>query len=439
MNESSKKEFFHYVVMNVVGMIGLSCYILADTFFVSKGTGIYGLTALNLAIPVYSFVHGTGLMLGIGGATKYSVFRGQRDDKQANWVFTQVMYIALFFVVVYVVLGAFCSSTIASLLGADSEVLEMTRKYLQLILFFSPAFMINDILISFVRNDGNPKLSMIAMLTGSLANIVLDYVFIFPMNMGIGGAALATGIAPVISLGILSLHRIQRRNQFHLVRVSVKGKMMMSLIALGIPSFVGELAAGIVMIVFNGIILGLRGNVGVAAYGVIANISLVAMSIFTGIAQGMQPLTSRAYGRNDQKSMKQYYHYGMITAVVIAIMTYVLLVLLSNPIVMAFNSEGSRQLQRIAKEGLEIYFLALPFMGINIVSAMYFTSVERALAGQTVSLARGLFVIIPVAFLLSFSIGINGVWLSLPVTEGIVCGLVGALALLRKQKCRINI
>ena len=202
------KHFCQYVALNICGMIGLSCYILADTLFISKGLGANGLTALNLAIPIYSFVHGSGLMLGMGGATKYSIYLGQGEAKNANRIYSNTIYAMAMFAVIFMSMGILFSGKLALLLGADQEIFVMTKTYIQVILLFSPAFIANDSLLCFVRNDGNPKLSMAAMLTGSLSNIVLDYVFIFPLNMGIFGAVLATGFAPVISLGVLSGHWI---------------------------------------------------------------------------------------------------------------------------------------------------------------------------------------------------------------------------------------
>ena len=190
------EEFVQYVVFNICGMIGLSCYILADTFFVSRGLGANGLTALNLAIPIYSFVHGIGLMLGMGGATKYAIYMGQRKSKNANRIYSNTIYAMVMFAVIFVAIGIFFSENLALMLGADKEVFDMTKTYLQIILLFSPVFIANDSLICFIRNDGNPKLSMTAMLVGSLSNIVLDYVFIFPLHMRIFAAVLATEFTP---------------------------------------------------------------------------------------------------------------------------------------------------------------------------------------------------------------------------------------------------
>ena len=420
------KKFFKYTTLNIFGMIGLSCYILADTFFISKGLGANGLTALNLAIPIYSFVHGSGLMLGMGGATKYSIFRGQKNYKSANKVFSNTLYLAALLAVIYIFMGIFLSRKFTLLLGADSEVFDMTKIYLQVILLFAPAFMMNDILLCFVRNDGNPRLSMTAMTIGSLSNIVLDYIFIFPLKLGILGAVLATGFAPIISIGIMSRHFITKQNNFHLEKTKISYDLIVNIISLGVSSLIIEVASGIVIIIFNIVIFKLQGNIGVAAYGVVANLSIVVISIYTGIAQGIQPIISKAYGNGDKNSIVQILKYAVITMFLISICIYLVFLFASNPIVKIFNNEENIQLQQIAVMGLKLYFTAIPFTGFNIIISMYFTSTEKALPAQAVSLLRGFFIIIPMTFLLSFLAGMIGVWLTYPITESIVT-LIGII------------
>ena len=242
-------EFMQYTALNVLGMIGLSCYILADTFFVSKGLGADGLAALNLAIPVYSFIHGTGLMLGIGGATKYSILKGQKMSCDTNTVFTNTVYTGILAAFIFMAAGLFLSGDITSLLGADRAVFSMTKTYLRVIMLFAPAFILNDICICFVRNDGNPRLSMFAMLTGSLSNIILDYLFIFPLDMGIFGAVLATGMAPVISMLVLSMHWLKGKNRFHLQKTGMSAEMIFSILPLGFTMML--LSCGIYLGIFR--------------------------------------------------------------------------------------------------------------------------------------------------------------------------------------------
>lgn len=414
------KEFSQYVALNIFGMLGLSCYILADTFFVANGLGANGLTALNLAIPIYSFVHGTGLMLGMGGATKYSIFRGQKEHQNADKTFTNVICLTIIFAVLFVLMGIFLSENLTSILRADCEVFDMTKTYLQVILLFAPFFMTNDVLLCFVRNDNNPSLSMAAMMIGSLSNIILDYIFIFPLQMGILGAVLATGFAPIISMCILSKHWFTKQNNFHLIKSRLSLELTIKTILLGIPSLITEVASGIVMIVFNYIILRLQGNIGVAAYGIIANLSLVVTSIYTGIAQGTQPITSRAYGYGERIKIKKILKYALVTMLIISSCIYLSFLLAANPIVKIFNGEQNAELQQIAVTGLKIYFTAIPFVGFNIILSMHFTSTEKAFPAQLISLSRGFFIVIPIAFFLSYILGMTGVWLTYPITEFIV-------------------
>lgn len=430
-----RNEFFHYVALNVCGMIGLSCYILADTFFVSKGLGANGLAALNLAIPVYSFVHGSGLMCGIGGATKYSIYRGQKEYENADKAFSNSIIVMLVLAALFVLAGIVLPEELTALSGADDEVFDMTKTYLRVILLFAPAFMANDCLLCFVRNDGDPGLSMTAMLAGSLSNIVLDYLLIFPMNMGIFGAVLATGLAPLISLIILSKHWLTKQNQFHLKRVRPSFRLAGRIMLLGSPSLIAEAASGIVMIIFNTVFLRLQGNIGVAAYGVIANLSLVVTSIYTGIAQGTQPILSRAYGQGDHQSRKRLLKYAIKTALGVSCLIYLVFLLAADPIVDAFNSEQNMQMQQIAVTGLKCYFTAIPFVGFNLIISAYFTSNENALPAEILSLARGFAVIIPMVFLLSFLFNMAGVWFSYPATE-CLAALAGVIFYRRAERGR---
>lgn len=419
------REFLKYSSLNVLGMIALSCYILADTFFVSKSLGADGLAALNLAIPVYSFINGSGLMIGMGGGIKYSIAKSQGAAQRADQTFTNSAVLTAVIAACFFLTGLLASGPLALLLGADGTVYEMTRTYLQVILLFAPMFMTNNLLLCFIRNDGAPQLSMAAMITGSLSNVVLDYVFMFPFGMGIFGAVLATGMAPVISILVLSPYLFRRKNQFHLRKCRISGKLALGIFSSGLPSLITEVSSGIVMIVFNTIILGIAGNIGVAAYGVIANLSLVVMSIYTGISQGIQPLLSSGYGTGNRKKTQSVLRYALVSAVLISVVVYVCVFFGADPIAAVFNSEQNATLQSIAVTGLKIYFTACVFAGFNIILSVYFTSTENALPAHIISILRGFVVIIPMAFLLSAAAELTGVWAAFPATE-LTVSLIGA-------------
>lgn len=181
-----------------------------------------------------------------------------------------------------------------------------------------------------------------------------------------------------------------------------------------------QVSSGLVMIVFNIIILDLKGNTGIAAYGIIANLSLVVTAVYSGLAQGMQPLGSHFYGMGNKPQTRMVLRYAMVTMLVLSGMIYGLIGLFTQPIIGIFNSENNRQLQEIAAMGLRLYFVSSPFIGYNTVLAMSFTSVERAMPAHVLSLLRGFILIIPAAFGFSVLWGMTGVWMVYPLVEAVV-------------------
>lgn len=428
------KDFLKYVSLNVLGQMAYSCYTLADTFFISASLGANGLAALNLAFPMFCLINGTGLMIGMGGGTRYSILKSRGENANANHIFTNAVYIVIFFAALYVCLGLLLSETIVKILGADATVFSMTNTYLKVMLLFAPAFLTNNLLQCFVRNDGNPSLSMAAMITGSFSNIVLDYIFIFPLGMGILGAILATGMAPIISILVLSPYLIRRKNKFHFVKSLPRIKRALEIASSGVPPLVTEITSGIVMFLFNFIILGLAGNIGVAAFSVITVISLVVVAMYTGLSQGIQPIISLNHGAGNTANVKAILKYAMITALLMSAVIYGIIFFDASHLASIFNSENNETLQNFAVEGMRLYFLACPFIGFNIVMAIYFTSTERPRPAQVISLLRGFFILVPMAFLLSALLEMTGVWCAYPMTECVVALIGIVLYILEKRK-----
>lgn len=414
---SLKSDFTKYVSLNVAGMVGMSCYILADTFFVAKAMGAAGLAALNFSIAVFSLMQGFGLMLGMGGATDFSIHKQERDNDDDHSFFVHALVLGGAVSLLFLLIAAFFTAPLGRLLGADEITLPLTRAYLTVVLSFAPFFTLNHILLAFVRNDKNPRLSMVAMLVSSFANIVLDYFFMFPLSMGMAGAALATGLSPIISLCILSAHFIRKRNSFHLRRCALRLKTALRVMSLGVSSLIGELASAISLIVFNLIILGLAGNTGVAAYGVVANIALIATAIFVGVSQGIQPLVSKYYARGDALAVRFLLRRALCLSLLIFAALYLTVFFFAGPIASVFNSEGNAQLAALAVDGLRLYFPGYLFAGLNIISAAFLSATASAAKGTLVALFRSCAILVPLVLLLSALFGMSGVWLAFPATE----------------------
>lgn len=428
----TKKNFFQYVFFNILSMIGMSCYVLADTLFIANGVGINGLAALNLNLPIYNLIFGFGALIGIGGATRFSILKAQKKNQDASKYFSYTCVLTLLVSIPFLIGGIFFSEKIVGMLGANQEIIDIAALYFKTFTIFTPFFIFEHVMIAFIRNDDNPRLASLAMLTATSFNIIFDYILVYPCHLGMFGAALATGFSPIVALSICSLHILKKKNHFYLIKCSLQKDYLCHIVKIGMPSFITELSGGIVVFVFNWIILQIGGNVGVASYGIISNLAIVVTSLYTGIAQGVQPLLSQSYAKGKKRDMQSYLRLAYITSLVISIIIYTGILTFPNIIIALFNSEKSMQLAMIAKEGLFIYFFGFFFVGMNMITTSYFSSIEKAVPSFILSLLRGGIIVIPLVIGLSYLMSMKGVWISFPLSELLVMFI--AFVCLKKVK-----
>lgn len=426
---SITKQFAKYVTQNIFGMLGISCYIIADTFFIAKAAGANGITVLNLVLPIYSIIFAIGAMIGVGSATRFAILRAQREES-AQYYFSNAVFFVWLVAIPFIFIGIFAPDKLIALMGGDETIVALGVGYARIFLLFTPFFMMNHVVSSFVRNDNEPSLAMAGTLAGSLSNIVFDYIFMFPLGMGLSGAALATAASPIISILICSTHFIGKKNtiRFRLTTPSLK-KLWQSC-QLGVSAFVGEISSGVTTAVFNFLILRLVGNVGVAAYGVIANFALVAVAIFNGVSQGAQPLVSTCYGEGNHKAVRKILKLGIGTAIALAVLVIAVVYGFTDAMVAVFNSENSVELASYAHTGMRMYFIGFLFAGFNIVGTGFLSATEQAKEAFFTSFLRGFAGIVACSLILSAILGLNGVWLSFLASE-LLTAVVMFLALKR--------
>lgn len=416
------KQFFKYVSQNIFGLLGTSCYILADTYFIAQAAGTDGVTLLNLCLPIYNLIFAFGSMIGLGAATRYAILRAQ-GDARAQRYFSNAIFSVCILAVPFMLVGIFRPDGLLRLMGGDADIVALGMNYARIFLMFTPFFMCNYVVASFVRNDGDPSLAMVATLSGSLFNVVFDYIFIFPMGLGLPGAALATAISPILSIAVCSAHFIKKSNTITFVRKAPSVRLLAQSCQLGISGFVGELSSGVTTTVFNFLLLRLAGNVAVAAYGVVANFALVATAIFNGVAQGAQPLVSQCYGKNEMAGARKLLLLGCGTALGLAALLYGVVFGYTDALTALFNSENSALMAEFAHSGMRIYFVGYFFAGCNIVAAGYLGAVNRPAEASITSLCRGMVAIVVCSLVLSTLFGMNGVWAAFPVSEAITLAL----------------
>lgn len=427
---SISAEVRHYVLRNVIATLGMSMYVIIDTLFISIAAGAMGLTTLNLVLPLFNVFNGTGLLLGVGGATIFSLNKVMHPEKVRS-LYSQLMIFATTFGLILAVLLNIFAVPVVNFLGADDATRQMALTYLRIISWSGPLYMVNYISINFVRNDNNPTLTMKATLTETLSVIVIDWFFIFGLGLKIEGAALAVLFSPAISLAVLSFHRRFPNRQLELHWTMPRIKNVWRAARLGVAAALNELSTGVSIYFFNHVLLQLANNYAVAAYGVISNIAIVVLAIANGVALGVQPIASREFGLHDYRNVATSLKNGIVITLSLAAVSFIILIAFKLPIIELFNTAHSNQLVTYASVGLPIYFVSVFFSALNLLFILFLTAIGAARASFTLSILRGYIILLPAIFFLAKFAGINGVWAAVPFTELIITCL-GAIIIFQR-------
>ena len=322
LQDSVYKLYFKYFFPTMCAALSTSIYVLFDTIFIGQGVGSTGLTALNIVLPIYSIYFGTGLLIGIGGSTLMSIEKGRKREDKAQKIFTLSFILGLFLSLIYTVIGFVFLDEIAIILGATKEVLALVKEYMIVVVGGTIPFVMGSILAPFIRADKAPKRAMFAVIFSGFLNIILDYIFVFPLNMGMKGAAIATVFSYTISFLILLTHLLSKNNTLSFKKDFYKLSYVFRIIKCGLPSLFIEVSLGFVIFIFNIQILKLIGDDGVTAYSIISNIGIIAVALFNGISQTIQPLVSINIGANLKDRALKLRNLGLSTALLIGVVFF---------------------------------------------------------------------------------------------------------------------
>ncbi|MGM9892298.1 MATE family efflux transporter [Limosilactobacillus sp.] len=419
MKTSINHEVRHYVTRNVVATLGLSLYVIIDTLFISIAAGALGLATLNIVLPIFSLFNATGLLLGVGGATIFSLNKVLHPERVKDLFSELITFAAVFGTLVAILLTVF-ARPVVDFLGADDQTRQMAMTYLRIAAWSGPLYMCSYISVNFIRNDNNPTLTMKATLTETLAVILIDWFFIFGCGLKIEGAALAVLFSPLISLLVLTRHRHFAGRQLTLHWQLPRLRSLGRAAKLGTAAALNELSNGVSIYFFNHVLLQLADNYAVAAYGVISNTAIVVLAIANGVALGVQPIASREFGEGHLGSVRQALKRGSLITLALAAINFIILVAFKTPIIALFNTDKSAQLAAYASTGVPIYFTGIFFIALNLMMILFLTAINMPRASFTLSLLRGYVILLPTILIMAECFGINGVWAAVPLTEMIV-------------------
>ena len=411
-----RKLFFHYLLPSIFGTMVTSIYVLADTIMIGKGIGTVAMAALNIALPVYNIFFGLGLLTGVGGSVLMSIARGKGEKQKADAYFTASLLLTLSLLAVCMVICTVFMEEIAWMLGGTEKTMPYIMGYLPYIVWGMGAFFFSSYLQTFVRNDGAPKLAMNGVIAGGVTNIILDYVFVFPMDMGMDGAALATVIGSTLTVLILLTHFFSKKNQLHFSLKGIRPAFLRDITINGFASFFIEVASGLTIFVFNLQLLKYTGNTGVSVFGVISNTAIVVTSLCKGINQAAQPILSTNYGAGFRTRMHEVRSLAIKTSLVICAIPVLLGLIVPNLFTYIFLNPDAGILA-LSAPAIRIYFTGFLLMGINMVFICYFQAVFKNGYSLLICVLRGFVLIILFAYLLPPFLGVTGIWLAFPAAE----------------------
>lgn len=417
--ESVAKSFIRYLVPSTIGMLLMAINIVADGIMVGNRLGPVALGGVGIAIPVYTLFVAMSLWIGIGTATRFSSLMGAKRPEEAKIVFSHGM-LSIFIVTLFIGLTAFPFRTqLAYLLGANAETYPYVADYLYLMLLFGFVFTMENALSIMVRNDGSPNLAMASLITTSLLNIGLNYIFLFVLDLGVMGAAAATLLAAFIGMLVLSTHFFKKTNNLRFVRFRFSRKLLLLILVIGFPSFLAEIGMSVFTISHNNVFERLAGTSGVSAFAILNYVHSVMLLAFLGMGSAIQPLVSYYSGAGEREKIRKTLQLAIGTAVAAGTAFFIVGQFFSGAIANVFG-DFPDSVMDLAVPGIQLFFIAYLFMGTNFVMMTYYQSTGQIRMATWITAAREIVVLLILLSILPVFFGVTGAWLAIPISEFIV-------------------
>lgn len=420
------KQYGKYLFPTLIAVLSNSLYCIVDVYFISSGSGNMGIAALNIAMPIFTIYSAVGLLFGFGSATLMSIADGKKDKQEKNEAFTLGIFFMVSIGLLITIYTVIFPVSFARMLGASDLLLPYVLAYLKPICISSIPFILMYSLSILLRSDHNPKLAMYALMIANIFNIIMDYVCVEIFEWGIFGAAFATSLSPIVSVSISLLH-FKKTDRVHFTKNFWKPDLIKRMFNAGAGSGAMELSTGIIIFIFNLVILYISDEMYLAAYGIITNIAYVIKGILNGFAQAAQPMISYYHGAKKYNYSKYIFYVSLFSCTLFSMILYLLFLLFSKAVCIPF-ADGNMDLILIASHGVKLYFSSLVFTCINVMIMNYLQATEQGKTASFMAVGRGfVFILLSILILVPF-IEMDGIWLSVCSSE-ILCLIISVLYL----------
>lgn len=415
------KLLMRFSIPAIVGMMVNALYNVVDRMYIgnSPSLGANGIAGITIAFPIMIILMAMGVLFGIGGATLFSIRLGQKKEAEAAHVLENAFLLLTSGGLVFLIIGQIFLTDILVLFGASQEVLPYATGYLRFILFGSVFGVTSMGLNHFIRADGNPKVAMLSMFLGAGTNIILDPIFIYVLDWGMEGAALATIISQTFSFIWVVSYFIGKKSKVKLSLKALKPEwtVIKLIITLGIPPFTLQIASSLLNVILNKTLIAHGGDLGISAMGIVHSLQTLLILPVIGINQGVQPLISFNFGARQYDRVREAAKLGIFSATLVIMAGYLATRLFPVAMVGMFNREP--ELLELGTFALKRWFLFTPLVGFQIIAGSFFQAIGKSKIAMTLTLSRqGLF-LIPSILIFAHFFGMEGILWSAPVSDAL--------------------
>ncbi len=418
LKDDIRKLFYRYLIPAISSAIAVAVYSFIDTIAIGQSAGPDGAAACAILLPVFSIACFTGLICGVGGSVLMSQARGGGNNEKGDAYYTaSVLYLSIITVIIWI-LGIIFQEQFYRLCGADDSLMPYSIEYGSWIFYFFPSFVLVSFLGCFIRTDGFPKFVMVSTIVGGVINIIGDWLFVFPLNMGMTGAAIATVLGSAVQTVLLLGFILCGKTSLKFAKPNRWMPALKNISKVGFGAGFSQIAVIAVSFIVNNQIMKYSGSAALAVYGVLGTVAALFMSIFSGVGQAAQPIVSANFGSGQHERYWSVQKLGIKTAIVSGVVCMAVCFIFPSQITEIFI-KVTPEVAEIAPYILRVYSISFVPLAINTFSTLYLQSVTHERAASVISLMRGIILNGILLYLLPVVMKGNGIWWAITIAEGI--------------------
>lgn len=413
------REFLKYVVPCVISMVAMAIFTMVDSVFVSRGVGSQALAGINVVYPVVLLLTAFAAMIALGVSTMIASRLAVGEKQGANKALMSSIWLSLIFFIALMIPSILAAEGISGILGADGAIQTYAAEYLRYYMYFSIPCGMVTIISAAVRNDGSPTLASVSLIVSCIFNIFADWLFVFPLQMGVAGAAIATGLSQILGLVILLYHFVRKKGELRLsFREKINGTECWDMVKRGFPECINQLTTPIITVCYNLVLANILGSAGLEAYAIISQPVGVIIMLLLGVADGAQPLFSHYNSIGDEETNRYYFRKSVELSVILSVAIYAIFFFFGRTIFSIFSKDG--MLLDMAMRGSNLYCLRFAFSAVTMVIAGYFMSIVETRKSVVINVARTFVFNVIFVFLTPYVLGKDMVWTGIVFAELVV-------------------